>query len=257
MARHARIVAPNMPHHVTQRGNRRQNVFFCDEDYELYLDLMAEWRARYRVEIWAYCLMTNHIHLIAVPNAVEALANAIGEAHKRYTKEINRRERWTGFLWQGRFSSFVMDEPYALQAARHVEMNPVAARMVKHPAAYPWSSATAHLSGNDDRLAKVQPFLDMVNDWQSHLDGSDDNVVFDTLLDYHSSTGWPLGKEAFLDKLAANDPRPVRPARKAKVAGGKKLIGLCPHFLLILIHKFFLCSNFVVEVQTTASIILN
>jgi putative transposase len=91
MARHSRIVAHDMPHHIKQRGNRRQNVFFCDDDYELYINLMAEWCARAGVEIWAYRLMTNHVHLIAVPQTAEALAAAIAEAHRCYTIEINRR----------------------------------------------------------------------------------------------------------------------------------------------------------------------
>jgi len=158
--------------------------------------------------IWSLCLKP--------PKTIDALAKAISEAHRRYTIEINRRERWTGHLWQGRFASFVMDEPYALQAARYVEMNPVVARMVKHPADYRWSSTAAHLAGKDDRLVKVRPLLDMVNDWQSYLDGEDCNIVFGDIVNYHSSTGWPLGGEAFLDKLAANNARPVRPLPRGR-----------------------------------------
>ena len=128
MARLARFVVPGLPHHITQRGNRRQQTFFCDEDYAAYVELMADWCQERGVEIWAYCLMPNHIHLIAVPQSEDGLGRAIGEAHRRYTRRINFREKWRGYLWQGRFASFVMDEPHLLAAARYVELNPVRGR---------------------------------------------------------------------------------------------------------------------------------
>ena len=123
MARIARIVVPRYPHHITQRGNRRQKTFFCDEDYRRYIDLMAEWCNRCGVAVWAYCLMPNHTHLIAVPQTEEGLRKAVGEAHRRYSRMINFREGWRGYLWQGRFSSFVMDERYLLTAVRYIELN--------------------------------------------------------------------------------------------------------------------------------------
>ena len=143
MARLARLVVPGMPHHVTQRGNRRQQTFFNDRDYAAYLELMADWCRDQGVEIWSYCLLPNHIHLVAVPSSEEGLRWAVGEAHRRYTRRINFREKWRGYLWQGRFASFVMDEPYLLAAARYVELNPVRARLVASPADWPWSSAGA------------------------------------------------------------------------------------------------------------------
>jgi len=120
MARIARIVVPGYPHHITQRGNRRQETFFCDDDYKQYIALMAEWCSRCGVTIWAYCLMPNHTHLIAVPRTEEGMRKAIGEAHRRYARMINFREGWRGYLWQGRFSSFVMDERYLLAAVRYI-----------------------------------------------------------------------------------------------------------------------------------------
>jgi putative transposase len=136
MARLARVVAPGLPHHVTQRGNRRQPTFFCDEDYDTYAQLMAQFRRAQNIEIWAYCLMPNHVHLIAVPQSVDGLRRAIGKAHRRYTQMVNFREGWRGHLWQGRFASFVLDEPYLLTAARYVELNPVRAALVKTPRPY-------------------------------------------------------------------------------------------------------------------------
>ncbi len=147
MPRIARLVIPHAPHHVIQRGNRRQRTFFSDQDYEKYIDLMAEWTARYDVRVWAYCLMTNHVHLIAVPKTADSLRFAVGEANERYTRHINFREGWIGQLWQGRFASYVMDERHLLSAARYIELNPVAAGMVRKPEDYPWSSARTHLFG--------------------------------------------------------------------------------------------------------------
>jgi len=94
MARIARVIAVGYPHHITQRGNRRQKTFFCDEDYTAYIELMAHWCQKYKVEIWAWCLMPNHVHLIAVPKSKDGLGRAVGEAHRRYTRRINFRENW-------------------------------------------------------------------------------------------------------------------------------------------------------------------
>src|SRR4030043_2452196 len=169
MARIARIVAANIPHHITQRGNRRQETFFQDQDYRLYLNLMAEWGNHHNVAVWAYCLMPNHVPLIAVPKSEDGLRRAIGEAHRRYTRHVNFREGWRGHLWQGRFHSFPMDESYFLTAARYVELNPFWRKIALKAEDYPWSSASAHLSGKDDKLVKVAPLLEMVDNWAEIL----------------------------------------------------------------------------------------
>jgi len=200
MARLARVVVPGVPHHVTQRGNRRQRTFFCNEDYQTYIDLMVEWCSIWEVDIWAYCLMPNHVHLIAVPSSREGLRRAIGEAHRRYTRYINFRENWRGYLWQGRFGSFPMDKKHLLAAARYIELNPVRARMINAPGAYRWSSASAHLKGENDALVGVTPLLEMVGDWAKFLSKSltDDEVMKIRL---HSRTGRPLGNEGFVEEL--------------------------------------------------------
>ncbi len=200
MARIARVVVPGMPHHITQRGNRRQQTFFCDDDYRAYLELMAEWCATWKVDIWGYCLMPNHIHLIAVPESEEGLRQAIGKAHRRYTRRINFRERWRGHLWQGRFGSFVMDDAYLLAAARYVELNPVRAKLVAEPAKFPWSSASAHVRGQDDILVKVAPLLRLIPDWQAFLDSglNEDELK---VLRQHERTGRPLGSDTFLRQV--------------------------------------------------------
>lgn len=219
MARLARVVIPGLPHHVTQRGNRRQQTFFGDEDYAAYVDLMAEWCAARGVAVWAYCLMPNHIHLIAVPPEETALARAVGEAHRRYTRRINFREKWRGYLWQGRFASFVMDESYLLAAARYVEMNPVRAGLVRDPADWPWSSARAHLSGRDNELVRVAPLLALAADWRALLDSAIPEEELRDLRE-HGRTGHPLGNKAFIERLERSVGRalgPGRPGRPSKL----------------------------------------
>jgi putative transposase len=157
VSRLARVVVPGFPHHVTQRGNRRERVFFAAGDYSLYRDILAERCRRASVEVWAYCLMPNHVHLVMVPQASDGLARAIGEAHRQYTGFINARARTTGHLFQGRFSSVVMDEDHLMAAARYVALNPVRAGLVAIAADWPWSSLPAHLLGRDDGLVRVAP----------------------------------------------------------------------------------------------------
>jgi len=190
-------VVPGLPHHITQRGNRRQKTFFCDEDYQSYLELMAHWCDACGVMIWGYCLMPNHIHLIALPKTADGLRRGIGEAHRRYTRRVNFRQGWRGHLWQGRFASFVMDESYLLAAARYVELNPVRARLVQSPGAYRWSSASAHLKGRDDILVKAAPLLELMPDWHAFLKSrpTPDEM---TALRRHESSGRPLGSDSFL-----------------------------------------------------------
>jgi len=110
MARLARLVIPGMPHDVIQRGNRRQRTFFNDGDYAAYLELMSEWCREEGVDIWGYCLMPNHTHLIAVPGSEQGLRRAVGEAHRRYTRRVNSREKWRGYLWQGLLNSALREE---------------------------------------------------------------------------------------------------------------------------------------------------
>jgi putative transposase len=213
MARLARLVIPGMPHHVTQRGNRRQQTFFRDDDYAAYIELMADWCRAEGVEIWGYCLMPNHVHLIAVPAGEQSLRRGIGEAHRRYTRRINFREKWRGYLWQGRFASFVMDEPYLLAAARYVELNPVRAGLVANANDWPWSSARAHVSGRDDRLAKVAPLLAMIGDWRAFLNSAIREEELRELRQ-HGRTGRPLGSPTFLEQLENLAGRVLRPLKR-------------------------------------------
>ena len=118
MAKLPRAIVPDVPHHVTQRGNRRQPVFFGDDDYRLYIGLLGEHCRACGVAIWAWCLMPNHVHLVLVPTSSIGMTKAIADTHRRYSFAINRRQGWRGNLWQGRFGSCAMDEPHALSALR-------------------------------------------------------------------------------------------------------------------------------------------
>lgn len=220
MARLSRVVAPGFPHHVTQRGNRRQETFFGEADYRLYLSLTAEWCARCGVAVWAYCLMPNHVHLIAVPRTEDGLRRAFGEAHRRYSLAVNTRMEWRGHLWQGRFASFPMDEAHLLMAARYVELNPVRARIVSRPDDYTWSSAPAHLAARDDELVRVAPLLEMVGDWDAFLKEGLGNDEAEALR-RHERTGWPLGEEAFVESLETRLGRALHPAKPGPKTAAK------------------------------------
>ena len=220
MARIARIVIPGCPHHVTQRGNRRQKTFFQDSDYQLYAYLMSEFCHKAKTEVWAYCLMPNHVHFVMVPKTESGLRNAIGEAHRRYTLKINSRKNWRGHLWQERFHSFPMDESYLLATVRYIELNPVAAKLCAKPEHWPWSSASAHLSGIDDILVSTKPMLNRVIDWSEYLQQPNDPRKI-TKLRIHSNTGQPLGGESFIALLSQIVGCDVRPKKRGRKLGSR------------------------------------
>ena len=214
MARLPRIVVPGHPHHVTQRGNRRNRVFFEEGDYALYIDLLSDAALRAGTEIWCYCLMPNHVHLIAVPSDRDGLRQTFAYAHRRYTAYINARLRTTGHLWQGRFGSVVMDEVHLYHAVRYVSLNPVRAKLVRQAQDWRWSSVAAHLSGKDDNLVKVVPILDRYGDFAAFLgDFTDDKEEFKRLRQ-SETTGRPLGGEAWLEKLENMTGKTLKPQKR-------------------------------------------
>jgi putative transposase len=201
MARLSRITVPDLPHHVTQRGNRRQALFLGDEDYALYRDLMAERCKANGVECWAYCLMPNHIHLILTPITTDGLSKAVGEAHRRYTAFFNARARVTGHLFQSRFSSCAMDEAHSLAAVRYLAFNPVRAKLVKQPADWAWSSVNAHLRKRNDALVTVKPLLALAPDPKELFTPSLDEATRFLDIETKSATGRPLGHAGFLAEI--------------------------------------------------------
>jgi len=209
MPRAARLIVPGIPHHVTQRGNRRQQTFFREEDYQLYVKLLRFWCGKAGTRVWAWCLMPNHVHLVLVPAHPGGLCAALREAHRRYTSAINQREEWRGHLWQSRFASFPMDEQHLHSCVRYVELNPVRAGLVARPEQWRWSSARAHLGLAADEITEVAPLQHRVEEWRSYLDSGLDDRERDTIR-AGERTGRPLGGPEFLDRLAAALGRDIR-----------------------------------------------
>ena len=220
MARLARVIIPGYPHHIIQRGNRRQDVFFQESDYNDYLELLKSWCAHEKIEIWAYCLMTNHIHLIVVPKKQSNLAKAIGETHRRYTRMVNFRENWKGYLWQGRFASYPLDKNWLLRAAAYIELNPVKAGMVKNPWDYPWSSVHAHLAGKDSKgIIHPGKLLTLAGDWKTYLRDAKGEEIKE--FEKHERTGRPLGEDSFIDKAERLLQRELRKKKPGPKTAGE------------------------------------
>ena len=216
MPRIPRLVVPDYPHHVTQRGNRRQKTFFHTRDYEAYLEFIAAALPKAECEVWAYCLMPNHVHFVIVPHHENSLALLFKEAHRRYTRRINFRESWRGHLWQERFHSFVMDETHLNATVRYVELNPVAAGLCEQPQDWRWSSVHAHLDGIDDELVSVRPMLEKFPNWADYLGGFQSTEMLRKVRK-HTRTGRPLGSVNFietLESLTGRSLKPLRPGRK-------------------------------------------
>ena len=159
MARLARITVPGLPYHVTQRGNGRQKVFFSDADYALYRSLLAKHCRAAEVEVWAWCLMPNHVHLLLTPRDEDGPRSALFKTHRTYAGIIHAREGRSGHFWQGRFGSVALDEDHLLNAFRYLALNPVRARLVRNPEDWPWASTRAFLSGEDDGVTQRAPML--------------------------------------------------------------------------------------------------
>jgi putative transposase len=249
MPRLARTVAVGCAHHITQRGNNRQDVFFVDDDRRMYLELLGEQADRYGLEIVGYCLMRNHVHLVAVPKVEEALAKAVGRTHFRYAQYINRFHKRSGHLWQGRFYSCALDRRHFWQALKYIERNPVRARLCRKPWRYEWSSAAAHvdegieaamLGKGKEKRGQVQPaaqnpstslrtgpavpgFLDLrkwykvmsAEQWRAELvEGLSEMETERLRLRTH--TGRPLGSDGFLSKIETALGRRVRPLPRGR-----------------------------------------
>ncbi len=213
MPRAGRTVVAGCAHHIVQRGNNRQDVFFVDDDRRVYLDLLAEQAARYGLAIEGYCLMSNHVHLVAVPQSEEALAQAVGRTHFRYTQYINRFRKRSGHLWQGRFYSCALDTRHFWTAMKYIELNPVRARLCRKPWRYAWSSAAAHVGEQaESELLKLTDWRKQMSpeQWRQELAEGLTRAEAD-LLRLRTRTGRPLGSDAFLSKLETVVGRRVRP----------------------------------------------
>lgn len=197
---------------MTARGNRREPIFFEDGDQDLYCDMLAEQARRADVQVWAYCLMPNHVQLILNPATADGLGRALGATHRRWASFANARGRWTGHLFDGRFGCVAMDEAHLMAAVRYVAMNPVRARLCAEPRDWAWSSTRAHLAGHDDGLVAVSHVLGLWPDFEALLaQEPDDKAV--AALRAAEGTGRPLGTADFVSDLERRLGRPL--ARRA------------------------------------------
>lgn len=190
MPRSARLVVPGVAHHVTQRGNRQQTIFFDDADRGAYIAILADALRQSATTCLAWCLMDNHVHLMLVPTGPDGLRAPLSSTHTRYAQRINRRQSASGHLFQGRFASYPMDDRHMMFAARYIENNPVAAGLVPHAEAWRWSSARAHINQRDDGLTDWRALSQHMPNWKAMLvDGLDAGAVIELAL----RTGNALG----------------------------------------------------------------
>jgi len=208
MPRQPRVVIAGIPYHLTQRGNHRQDVFFTPEDRDVYLRWLQEYRVRFDLSLWAYCLMTTHVHFVGTPNQEPALARTLQAVQGRYTQRINAAHGWSGHLWQGRFFSCALDESHFWRAIRYVEGNPVRAGLVARAEEYPWSSAATHCGLTLDPL--LEPLPDGClppESWSAWLaqEDADDTL----LLRRCTRTGIPCGSPELLEQLSTHCGRPL------------------------------------------------
>jgi len=209
MPRIARLVVPGYPHHVTQRGNRRQQTFFEESDYLAYVELLRELKTKAQVEIWAYCLMPNHVHFVAVPQHEQGLAKLFGVAHHRYARRVNSMHDWRGHLWQERFHSCVMDDAHLLMAVRYIELNPVRAGICSRAEDWRWSSVHANQVDKPDALVTTAPMRERISDWRDYLSQECPSDSLNKLRALTQS-GRPAGDDRFLENLEETTGRRLR-----------------------------------------------
>jgi len=217
MVRIARVVVPGCPHHVTQRGVRRMDVFDSDEDRLAYLRLLREQAEKHGLDFLAWCLMTNHVHLVVVPEEASSLARGLGEAHKRYTRRVNFRDGSRGYLFQGRFFSCPLGEAQVISAIQYALRNPIRAGLAREAWDYAWSSARSLLGLIEaDPLVHDPRRFAKEADWNAMLRSEADDLE---PLRRHTRTGRPFGDRAFVENVESITGRalqPRRPGRKAR-----------------------------------------
>ena len=216
MPRIARVVLPGLPHHVTQRGNRRADVFFDDDDRRRYLFLLGQYAERHGVAIWAYCLMTNHVHFVAVPSSGESLGRTFRDTHQAYSAWLNRKMRESGHLWQGRYFSCVLDDPHMWACVRYVERNPVRSGLVAGAEEWPWSSAAAHCGGPADALLSAVEMPWPLPDWSAYLQS--DSPKESAAIRRQTTTGRPCGSPPFVKRLESTLGRLLTPRKRGRKA---------------------------------------
>ena len=212
MPRIARLVIPDVPHHITQRGNYKQNIFFGDSDRVKYLSLVAECVKMQGVDVLAYCLMSNHIHFVVVPYQSDSLGIMFNQISMRYSQYFNRKLGKRGHLWQDRYYSCPMDNDHLYEVLRYIENNPVRAGIVKSAEKYRWSSAKAHISNeieNDDILTDYSKHLQKIDNWKEYLLKNSNQKKISNILKC-TLNGRPAGNKQFIKELESKTDRNLR-----------------------------------------------
>ena len=212
------MVAVGLPHHVTQRGNNREQVFFSDDDRRFYLWTLAQYRRKYAVDIWGYCLMDNHVHALAVPHEPDSLARCFAGTNLIYTQHINRKQGRSGRLWQNRFFSCPVDKDgYLWPVLRYIDRNPVRAKVVHQAWEYPWSSARHHIAGEADALLNEPDWLLAElreQKYRNYLRDEAEEVALE--IRRTTATGRPLGSAAFLSTLESRLDRVIGTKKRGR-----------------------------------------
>jgi putative transposase len=198
MARNARIIIPGLPHHITQRGDHKDKIFVTDNDYFIFKRYLQKYFLKYGVSVYAYCLMPNHIHIIAIPENPDSFSNAFRDVNTSYSKYFNNNYKKIGHVWQGRYFSTVLDEPHFWHAVRYVERNPVRAEIVESAKDYIWSSADSHCADSYDFLLSKLPDHLAFN-WNEWLKTEDDGISL--LIRNNTMMGKPTGSKDFISKI--------------------------------------------------------
>lgn len=216
MSRLARVVIPELPHHVTQRGNGRQQTFFCDDDYRFYLNLLGRHCRAAEVSVWAWVLMPNHVHLILTPKDSDGIRRALSKVHRAYAGAIHARLERTGHFWQGRFGCVAMDEAHLLAAVRYLAFNPVRARLVERPRDWRWSSVHGYYArGKDDGVTDRGPLQARIEHFASFLKAGEDEER-SMALRRGETIGRPVGDAAFLEGLEARTGRQLKAGKRGR-----------------------------------------
>ncbi len=212
MPRTARIVVPNYPYHITQRGNYRHKIFENEENRFKYLNWINEYSKKYNLTLLAYCLMNNHVHFVVIPTEEHSLAKVFSIVHMRYSQHFNKKSGSTGHLWQGRFYSCLLDELYVMAAMRYVEKNPVRARLVRKAWEWRWSSAAGHTGRSREtiELGDINDIVDLgENGWEQYLESDEIEEEIEKIRK-NTMLGRPLGTPRFIEEVEKKLGRVIR-----------------------------------------------
>ena len=200
MSRTSRYCSPNIFYHVTQRGNYRQVIFESDEDKSVYIEYFQDYALEYGMELYAWCLMSNHVHFIVKPLKDNSLSKVFGVTHMNYSNYFNKKKGAKGHLWQGRFYSCPLEPDHLYEAIRYVELNPYRAKMVSDVAEFYWSSSHDRLHKTETiPLSCVKEYIDFPN-WRDYLEERFDQQIWDVIRK-QTKSGKPMGSDEFVERI--------------------------------------------------------